>query len=279
MTFLLVKPTLSFCLFLHFIIAGTAFSIIHSGTKSLQRQSSYSELNSSKVDTVGASPIPDSGPITIINNDASLIIGEKCDRGGTILDEDAMLEKQNFAISPKDLITKARYALIKDSGVLETSLWADDFQFCAPYIGPLSKEEFLDAASGFNIYEAFPDFDNRYSNFSVDPLEPGRVWFFVRLTATNTGGLFGKKANNVRAELPPQVYSFKFNEQGLIQELTVGYSIDRRQGDTGGVGGMFGLFLGVGQGLPFREGQPIKPSLRFRLFTKVGNAVSKLTKK
>merc|ERR1712238_128243 len=144
----------------------------------------------------------------------------------------------------------------------ETSLWADDFQFCAPYIGPLSKEEFLDAASGFNIYEAFPDFDNRYSNFSVDPLEPGRVWFFVRLTATNTGGLFGKKANNVRAELPPQ-----------------GYSIDRRQGDTGGVGGMFGLFLGVGQGLPFREGQPIKPSLRFRLFTKVGNAVSKLTKK
>jgi len=208
-----------------------------------------------------------------------LVIGEKCEGGGTILDEKIMLRNQKFPISPEDLIAKAKYALVKDSGVLEPSLWADDFEFCAPYIGPLSKEEFLSAADGFDVYGAFPDFDNRYSNFSVDPIEPGRVWFFVRLAATNTGGLFGKKPNGVRVQLPPQVYSFKFDEGGLIEELTVGYSIDRRQGDTGGVGGMFGLFLGVGQGLPFPEGQPIKPSLRFRLFTKVGNVITKLTKK
>lgn len=207
------------------------------------------------------------------------VIGEKCDRGGTILDENAMIERQNFPISPEDLIAKAKYALRKDSGVLETSLWAEDFEFCAPYIGPLPQQDFLDAADGFNIYDTFPDFDNRYANFCVDPLEPGRVWFFVRLIATDTGGLFGKEPTNKTVQLPPQVFSFKFNEDGLIRELTVGYSIDRRQGDTGGVGGMFGLFYGVGQGLPFREGQPIKPSLKFRLFTKVGNFVSRLTKK
>ena len=85
-------------------------------------------------------------------------------------------------------------ALIKDSGVLDPSLWAEDFEFCAPYVGPLSKAEFLDAADGFGIYEAFPDFDNRYFGFTVDPIEPGRVWFMTRLCATNDGvGLFGRK--------------------------------------------------------------------------------------
>eukprot|EP00555_Chaetoceros_dichaeta_P015177 CAMPEP_0198264640 /NCGR_PEP_ID=MMETSP1447-20131203/16274_1 /TAXON_ID=420782 /ORGANISM="Chaetoceros dichaeta, Strain CCMP1751" /LENGTH=261 /DNA_ID=CAMNT_0043953641 /DNA_START=1 /DNA_END=786 /DNA_ORIENTATION=- len=214
---------------------------------------------------------PSSSPIELI--------GDKCDRGGIILDEDAILRKQNFAISPQDLIAKAKYALKKDSGVLEPALWAPDFEFCAPYIGPLNSAEFLDAADGFNIYDAFPDFDNRYANFSVDPLEPGRVWFFVRLIATDTGGLFGKEPTEKTVQLPPQVFSFKFNEDGLIRELTVGYSVDRRQGDTGGVGGMFGLFYGVGQGLPFREGQPLKTSLKFRLFTRIGNVVSKLSKK
>jgi hypothetical protein len=207
------------------------------------------------------------------------VIGEKCEAGGTVLMEPAMIQKYSFPISPEDLIAKAKYALRKDSGVLEPSLWADDFEFCAPFVGPLSKEKFLEAAEGFNIYEAFPDFDNRYFGFTVDPLEPGRVWFFVRLKATNTGGLFGKEANNKSVELPPQVYSFKFNEQGLVRELTVGYSIDRRQGDTDGVGGMFGLFYGVGQGLPFPEGKPNKLSFQFSLFNKIGALVTEFTKK
>mmetsp|Transcript_28633 Transcript_28633/g.52907 ORF Transcript_28633/g.52907 Transcript_28633/m.52907 type:complete len:261 (+) Transcript_28633:71-853(+) len=206
-------------------------------------------------------------------------IGEKCDAGGTLLVETAMIKKQNFPISPENLIAKAKYALTKDSGVLEPSLWADDFEFCAPYVGPLSKEKFLEAADGFGIYDSFPDFDNRYFGFTVDPLEPGRVWFFVRLKATNTGGLFGKEANNKTVELPPQVYSFKFNEQGLVRELTVGYSIDRRQGDTDGVGGMFGLFYGVGQGLPFPEAKPHKLSFRYTLINKIGDLVTKFSKK
>jgi hypothetical protein len=207
------------------------------------------------------------------------VIGEKCDAGGTLLIETAMIQKQKFPILPENLIAKAKDALRKDSGVLEPSLWADDFEFCAPFVGPLSKEKFLEAAEGFGIYDSFPDFDNRYFGFTVDPLEPGRVWFFVRLKATNTGGLFGKAANNKTVELPPQVYSFKFNEQGLIRELTVGYSIDRRQGDTDGVGGMFGLFYGVGQGLPFPEAKPHKLSFRFSLFNKIGALVTELTKK
>ena len=207
------------------------------------------------------------------------IKGERCEAGGTLLSESEMLEQQNFPISPEALVEKARHALKKDSGVLDPSLWDDDFEFVAPIIGPLGKEEFLNAANGFQVYEAFPDFDNRYFGFTVDPLEPGRVWFFTRLIATNTGNLFGSKPTNKTVELPPQVFSFKFHESGKIQELTVGYAVDRRQGDTGGLGGMFGLFYANGKGLPFPEGKPYKPSLRFRLINKIGSMIQKFQKK
>ena len=67
----------------------------------------------------------------------------KCEAGGTILDEAKMISAQNFPISPEELVAKAKAALVKDSGVLDPSLWADDFEFCAPYVGPLSKQEFF----------------------------------------------------------------------------------------------------------------------------------------
>uniref|UniRef100_A0A7S1YL99 Uncharacterized protein n=1 Tax=Grammatophora oceanica TaxID=210454 RepID=A0A7S1YL99_9STRA len=190
-----------------------------------------------------------------------------------------MLAQSDFPISPEELLEKTRLVLRKDSGVLDPSLWANDFEFCAPIIGPLGKEEFLEAAGGFNIYDAFPDFDNRYYNLNVDPFEPGRVWFFTRLVATHTGKLFGKEPSGDNVQLPPQVFSLKFTPQGLVKELTVGYVVDRRQGNTGGLGGMFGVFWKVGQGLPFREARPYKPSLTFRLFGWIGRQVSKLKKK
>mmetsp|Transcript_28121 Transcript_28121/g.41533 ORF Transcript_28121/g.41533 Transcript_28121/m.41533 type:complete len:269 (-) Transcript_28121:21-827(-) len=220
-------------------------------------------------------------PETTEISNAVTIAEVKCEAGGSILDEEAMLAAQKFPVSADELISKAKHAVVKDSGVLEPSLWADDFEFCAPYVGPLSKEKFLEAANGFQIYESFPDFDNRYFNFNADPIEPGRVWFMTRLHATNDGkGLFGKKEpSNKTVVLPPQMYSFLFNEKGLIRELTVGYPVDRRQGNTGGLGGMFGVFYGVGQALPFPEGKPYQLSRRFRLFNKIGNFVSNLTKK
>ena len=207
----------------------------------------------------------------------------ECEAGGNILNEAAMLSEQNFPISPDGLISKAKYALTKDFGVLEpgNALWSDEFEFCAPYVGPLSKEKFLEAANGFQIYDAFSDFDNRYFNFNCDPIEPGRVWFMTRLHATNDGiGLFGRKEpTNKSVILPPQMYSFLFNEKGLIRELTVGYPVDRRQGNTGGLGGMFGVFYGIGQALPFPEGKPYQLSRRFRLFNKLGDVMSRFTKK
>eukprot|EP00540_Astrosyne_radiata_P015913 CAMPEP_0116865500 /NCGR_PEP_ID=MMETSP0418-20121206/25470_1 /TAXON_ID=1158023 /ORGANISM="Astrosyne radiata, Strain 13vi08-1A" /LENGTH=55 /DNA_ID=CAMNT_0004500955 /DNA_START=57 /DNA_END=220 /DNA_ORIENTATION=+ len=53
--------------------------------------------------------------------------------------------------------------------------------------------------------------------------------------------------------------SLVFNEDGKVQELTIGYPMDRRLGNTGGLSGAFGFFHAVGIKLPFREGQPFKP--------------------
>jgi len=256
------------------VLVATAYSAVSAFVAPSARLSSTSSTH------IASSTESLQGP-TETTDDVVTIAELQCDAGGSILDEAAMLAAQKYPISPEELISKAKYALVKDAGVLEPSLWAEDFEFCAPYVGPLSKTKFLEAANGFQIYDSFPDFDNRYFNFNADPIEPGRVWFMTRLRATNDGaGLFGKKEPSNKSVIsPPQMYSFLINEQGLIRELTVGYPVDRRQGNTGGLGGMFGVFYGIGQALPFPEGKPYQLSRRFILFNKIGDLVQRWTKK
>jgi len=54
-----------------------------------------------------------------------------------------------------------------------------------------------------------------------------------------------------------------FNEQGQVVEYTIGYPMDRRLGNTGGLGGVFGLFYAIGKPLPFPEANPWKISKRY----------------
>jgi hypothetical protein len=44
-------------------------------------------------------------------------------------------------------------------------------------------------------------------------------------------------------------------------------------GNTGGLGGLFGILHGVGYTLPFPEGKPFSLSWQFRLLTSFGRAV------
>jgi hypothetical protein len=46
--------------------------------------------------------------------------------------------------------------------------------------------------------------------------------------------------------------------------------MDKRIGNTGGVGGIFGIFYAIGYGLPFPEAKPWKMSKRYRIFNTVG---------
>ena len=151
-------------------------------------------------------------------------------------------------------------------------LLADDFQFVAPIVGPLGKREFLNAFGSFKVKEAFPDLaDNSW--FHVDPLEPNRVWFFSRASGTQTGALnFGKPIapTGKRVESPPQAQSMLFDESGRVYTLTVGYCMDKRIGNTEGLGGVFALLKGIGKPLPFPEAQRLyTPSLRFEAFERI----------
>jgi len=191
------------------------------------------------------------------------------------LDVPATMRGSTFPIAPEALVERAKAVLGCEFGTkagADTSVLAEDFQFVAPIIGPLGKAEFINAFGSFKVQEALPDLkDNSW--FQVDPLEPNRVWFFSRATGTHTGTLrfgAGMPATGRAVRMPPQAQSMLFNEQGQCYTLTVGYAMDKRIGNTEGLGGVFGIVKAVGKPLPFVEGQRLyTPSLRFEAFERV----------
>lgn len=196
------------------------------------------------------------------------------------VDEAALLAASTFPIKPGELIDRCKSVILEQAkiqdGSLDESIYADDFRFCAPFVGGktnvlpddplpgLPKADYLAALRGFDLLAAFPNMKNNYHRFYVDPFEPNRVWFQTRTFATHTGTLMGGAATGKDLELPPQAFSMTFNEQGQLTLFNVGYVIDRTVGNTGGLGGAFGFFFGTGNALPFPECQPFKPSLKFR---------------
>mmetsp|Transcript_21815 Transcript_21815/g.39139 ORF Transcript_21815/g.39139 Transcript_21815/m.39139 type:complete len:314 (-) Transcript_21815:11-952(-) len=181
------------------------------------------------------------------------------------VDEEAMLAQSTFPIKPDDLVKRCKEVLAAGVGTKDQGAdFADDFEFCAPVVGPITKKEYLQALGTFKILDAFPDSNSNYHFFRVDPFEPDRVWFQTRKTGTNTGEFMGKPATGKVLHFPPESYSMKFNSDGKVREFTVGYVMDRRAGNTGGLGGAFGYFYGVGRPLPIPECQPYKKSWQFR---------------
>ena len=180
---------------------------------------------------------------------------------------------------PEELIAKTKTILATNNGAEDPSLLASDFQFVAPVVGPLPKERFLEAFSSFKIEEAFPDAKFNYYAFRVDPFEPSRVWYDARFVGTHTGQLAGTiPATGKKVEAPPQSCSMLFNEQGECTQLTVGYVMDKQIGNTGGLGGVFGILYAIGYGLPFPEAQPWQKSIQYELFTQVSGLTSQLQK-
>merc|ERR1711892_1230230 len=160
------------------------------------------------------------------------------------LDEKIMLSKSDFPIKPAELVERCKNIVRHNLGAEKPDALAEDFQFIFPVVGPLKKSEFIEAFSSFKVEEAFKGNYN-YFGFNVDPMEP----------------------NGTSVVIPPQVLSMSFNKEGKCYKLTGGYSVDRTVGNTGGLGGVFGLIHAIGGSLPFPEGQPWKPSLRWEVFT------------
>jgi len=188
------------------------------------------------------------------------------------VDEADMLDKSTFPIPPAELLELARRFILTKSGLDDPSILADDFQFIFPFVGPLSKTEFLAAVSTFNLEEAFPDLKQNTRMMSVDAFEPNRVWYFVQPEGTNLGPLNVLNvptipSTGIKVLNPPQVHSITFNEEGKIVKFTGGYPVDRTIGNTGGLGGIFGYLKAIGRPLPFPEASTYfeKRSLVWRL--------------
>lgn len=198
---------------------------------------------------------------------------------GEFVDEAQLLNASSFAIPPEKLMERAKEVLspeiglgVKDGG----ECLADDFEFCAAVVGPIGKEEYLSALGSFKLEDSF-DIQTNHFGLSVDPLQPNRVWLFNRVRATHTGKFMGAEPTGKKIEYPPQIQHIDFNEDGKITEYGF-YTADRRQGNTGGLGGAFGFMYGIGKPLPIPECQPFKRSWRFRMLGFIGGLAQKLQK-
>lgn len=184
------------------------------------------------------------------------------------VDTAAMLAASTFPIPPEELILKTKKYLACLFGVRDPSTVAEDFRFVAPVVGPLDKATFLNAIGSFEVEEAFPDYNPQYHDFRVDPFEPNRVWLTARGVGTNTGKFAGAlPATDKVVIAPPQTLSVTFNEEGLVSKYTIGYVMDREVGNTGGLGGVYGLIYGIYPNLlMFPEAQPWSPSPQYQFF-------------
>lgn len=168
--------------------------------------------------------------------------------------------------SDEKLVRLGNDVLKRSKVVLFAGDLASDFEFCDPVVGPIGKKEYLETYKNYDILTAFPDYDAGIYNVHSDPIEPNKVWFATRAKGTNTGRFMGSNPTGRKLELPPEMSSMTFDASGKVKQLTTGYVLDRNVGNTGGVGGVYGLLYGAGRALPFREARPSRPSLRLRLY-------------
>ncbi len=184
------------------------------------------------------------------------------------LDTDKCLKESTFSYQPDDLIERCKEVIEHKIGLENENDLDDNFAFIFPVIGPLSKEKYLTTVRKFELEKMFPEMHiNLYYNFYVDPYEHDRVWFTSRFRAKHSGdGTFGL-ATNKFVESPPQACSLKFTKDGKVIQYTGGYVMDKTIGNTGGLGGVFGILYAIGRPLPFPEAQPYQKSWRFKLFS------------
>jgi len=195
------------------------------------------------------------------------------------LDESAALAAAGFALQPLELIQLAKRFLVSKGGFgADAELLSDDFAFVGPVVGPLSKEEFLKAIGSVDVQKGFPDFSPQFYGFQVDPLEGNRVWYVARGRGTNTGPFppFAPVPTGRSLVNPSQACSLTLDEKGLVTKYTIGVVMDQQVGNTGGLGGLYGILYAIGRPLPFPEAQPWQMSKRYRLFQGVGSLVGAL---
>eukprot|EP00554_Chaetoceros_debilis_P016589 CAMPEP_0194126628 /NCGR_PEP_ID=MMETSP0150-20130528/60091_1 /TAXON_ID=122233 /ORGANISM="Chaetoceros debilis, Strain MM31A-1" /LENGTH=675 /DNA_ID=CAMNT_0038820501 /DNA_START=31 /DNA_END=2055 /DNA_ORIENTATION=- len=155
------------------------------------------------------------------------------------------------------MVRLAKGVLTAEMGKDDPTLLKDDFQFNGPIVGPLDKESFLESFSNFNIKDAFPDLNENYANFRIDPYDPYRVWYDVKGIGRWTGHLNGKKGDGSTYVGPPEVGSMTFDDNGYCTRITANAVVDPTECNTGGLGGVFGIFYATGNAFPGLTSRPL----------------------
>ena len=195
-------------------------------------------------------------------------VSEEKEKYAWELDTEKCLKESTFSYAPNELLSRCKEVIENKIGILNEDDLDDNFQFIFPVIGPLSKRKYLKTLRKFELDKMFPDMQkNLYYNFYVDPYEHDRVWFTSRFRGKHSGhGAFGPATDRM-VDSPPQACSLKFTKEGKVIQYTGGYVMDKRIGNTGGLGGVFGILYAIGRPLPFPEAQPYQKSWRFRFFS------------
>lgn len=154
----------------------------------------------------------------------------------------------------EQLLELAATLLGAQFGAADTSLLADGFEFCGPVVGPLDKPRFLGALDLMGIADGLPDLEYNYHDVAVCPYDVNRVWYTSAPTGTHTQPLplFGTThAPTGRKWIsPPERGSLTFDGRGRCIAMTGGYVMDRRMGNTDGLGGVYGLCHSLGLPAP-----------------------------
>ena len=138
-------------------------------------------------------------------------------------------EPDQFFLAPfpeSVMIQLAKGVLAAETGTKDPDLLASKFTYCGPFIEPLNKNEFLKEFTRDDIRQAFPDLNENYSNFRVDPYDPYRVWYDVKSTGTRTGELEGKEPDGAKYVGPPEAASMTFDDDGFCTRMTGGAVMD-----------------------------------------------------
>jgi len=193
------------------------------------------------------------------------------------IDIEAAFTASTFPIKPDDLIAKAKdFFFEKKAGTADQSILDDSFVFRAAVV-ETNREDFIKALESFKLEDSF-DIRSSYFGWTVDPTQHNRVYVFNRQKGTLIAPFMGAQPTGKVLELPPQCFHVDFTEGGLVKEFGF-YTVDRAQGNTGGLGGVFGYFYGVGRPLPFPEGKPYRKSFRRRMVESLANFLSKFSRK
>jgi len=198
-----------------------------------------------------------------------------------INESEQLSKRPESALSPNEMILIAKRFLASKGGLGgDPEMLSGTFTFEGPVVGPLSKKEFVDAIGSVDFNAAFPDFTSEFYGFHVDPFDGDRVWYTARGRGKNTGPLVPfvpeKSGTGKMVVNPPQVCSITIESTGLISKYTIGYVVDRTVGNTGGLGGLYGILYALGRPLPFPEANPWKKSIQYDLFQKIGGLIQKL---